>query len=93
MSAPASTSTDPVLLRVEDGVAWITLYFVLLVGGGNDIWATHFHLSINAITWFVRIAFFVAPVVYTIIRKLGKRIRRASRGGRTEQSSSTPGLK
>lgn len=25
MSAPASASTDPVLLRVEDGVAWITL--------------------------------------------------------------------
>ena len=25
MSAPASKSTDPVLLRVEDGVAWITL--------------------------------------------------------------------
>ncbi|CAM5736944.1 Cytochrome bc1 complex cytochrome b subunit OS=Streptomyces tendae OX=1932 GN=F3L20_24290 PE=4 SV=1 [Streptomyces tendae] len=42
---------------------------MLLVGGGNDIWATHFHLSINAITWFVRIAFFVAPVVAFVVTK------------------------
>ena len=48
--------------RTAFGVAWITWYMVLLVGGGNDLWATHFHLSINAITWFVRIAFFVGPV-------------------------------
>ncbi|MFD9906956.1 cytochrome bc complex cytochrome b subunit [Streptomyces sp. NPDC059063] len=48
-------------VRTGFGVAWLTLYGVLMVGGGNDLWATHFHLSINAITWFVRIAFFVAP--------------------------------
>jgi ubiquinol-cytochrome c reductase cytochrome b subunit len=48
-------------VRTGLGVAWLTLYFVLLIGGGNDIWATHFHLSINAITWFVRIGFFVLP--------------------------------
>jgi quinol---cytochrome-c reductase cytochrome b subunit len=47
--------------RTAFGAAWISWYFVLLVGGGNDIWATHFHLSINAITWFVRIGFFVLP--------------------------------
>ncbi|MEI5097524.1 cytochrome bc complex cytochrome b subunit [Streptomyces sp. PmtG] len=48
-------------VRTSFGVAWLTLYAVLMVGGGNDIWATHFHLSINAITWFVRAAFFLAP--------------------------------
>ncbi|MGW3495043.1 cytochrome bc1 complex cytochrome b subunit [Streptomyces sp. NPDC001020] len=56
-------------VRTALGVAWLTLYGVLLVGGGNDIWATHFHLSINAITWFVRIAFFVAPTVAFIVTK------------------------
>lgn len=55
--------------RTGFGVAWLTVYFVLLVGGGNDIWATHFHLSINTITWFVRIAVFVGPVVAFVITK------------------------
>ncbi|AZM56757.1 ubiquinol-cytochrome c reductase cytochrome b subunit [Streptomyces sp. WAC 01529] len=54
-------------VRTGFGVAWLTLYFVLLIGGGNDIVATHFHLSINVITWFVRIAFFVAPVLAFVI--------------------------
>ncbi|EME96880.1 cytochrome bc complex cytochrome b subunit [Streptomyces mobaraensis NBRC 13819 = DSM 40847] len=49
--------------RTAFGVAWIAAYFVMLVGGGNDLWATHFHLSLNAITWFVRIGFFVVPVL------------------------------
>ncbi|MET9380645.1 cytochrome bc complex cytochrome b subunit [Streptomyces sp. NPDC002928] len=50
-------------VRTALGVAWLSLYFVLLIGGGNDIVATHLHLSINAITWFVRIGVFVVPVV------------------------------
>ncbi|QEV21339.1 MULTISPECIES: cytochrome b [Streptomyces] len=54
-------------VRTGFGVAWLTLYFVLLIGGGNDIVATHFHLSINVITWFVRIAFFVAPVLAFVV--------------------------
>ncbi|MGW6303049.1 cytochrome b N-terminal domain-containing protein, partial [Streptomyces niveus] len=55
--------------RTGFGVAWLTLYFILLIGGGNDIWATHFHLSINTITWFIRIAFFVGPVVAFVVTK------------------------
>ncbi|MFD7706246.1 cytochrome bc complex cytochrome b subunit [Streptomyces sp. NPDC059785] len=55
--------------RTGLGVAWLTLYAVLLVGGGNDLWAVKFHLSINAITWFVRIAFFVAPVLAFIVTR------------------------
>ncbi|MEV4436826.1 cytochrome bc complex cytochrome b subunit [Streptomyces sp. NPDC049555] len=49
--------------RTGFGAAWIAAYFVMLIGGGNDLWATHFHLSINAITWFVRVGFFVIPVL------------------------------
>ncbi|WP_409472677.1 cytochrome bc1 complex cytochrome b subunit [Streptomyces sp. HC307] len=56
-------------VRTGLGVAWLTLYAVCLIGGGNDIVATHLHLSINAITWFVRIAFFVAPVLAFIVTK------------------------
>ncbi|MGY0019850.1 cytochrome bc1 complex cytochrome b subunit [Streptomyces sp. cg35] len=56
-------------VRTGLGVAWLALYAVLLIGGGNDIVATHLRLSINAITWFVRISFFVAPVLAFIVTK------------------------
>ncbi|MFG3344926.1 cytochrome bc complex cytochrome b subunit [Streptomyces sp. NPDC048018] len=55
--------------RTAFGVAWITAYMIMLVGGGNDLWATHFHLSLNSITWFVRIFFFVGPVIAFIVTK------------------------
>ena len=56
-------------VRTGLGVAWLSLYAVLLIGGGNDIVATHLHLSINAITWFVRISVFVVPVAAFLITK------------------------
>ncbi|WP_436791919.1 cytochrome bc1 complex cytochrome b subunit [Yinghuangia sp. YIM S10712] len=48
-------------VRTGLGVAWITAYGVLWVCGSNDVIATHFHLSLNTITWAGRIAFLVAP--------------------------------
>ncbi|MFI8188020.1 cytochrome bc complex cytochrome b subunit [Streptomyces sp. NPDC085946] len=56
-------------VRTALGVAWLSLYTVLLIGGGNDIVATHLHLSINAITWFVRIAVFAVPVLAFVVTK------------------------
>jgi ubiquinol-cytochrome c reductase cytochrome b subunit len=56
-------------VRTGLGVAWLSLYVVLLIGGGNDIVATHLHLSINAITWFVRVSVFVVPVLAFVITK------------------------
>jgi ubiquinol-cytochrome c reductase cytochrome b subunit len=56
-------------VRTGLGVAWLALYVVLLIGGGNDIVATHLHLSINAITWFVRVSVFVVPVLAFVVTK------------------------
>ncbi|NUR00748.1 MAG: cytochrome bc complex cytochrome b subunit [Streptomyces sp.] len=56
-------------VRTGLGAAWLALYVVLLIGGGNDIVATHLHLSINSITWFVRVSFFAAPVVTFLVTK------------------------
>ncbi|MFD9592417.1 cytochrome bc complex cytochrome b subunit [Kitasatospora sp. NPDC059973] len=56
-------------VRTGFGAAWVSLYVILLIGGGNDLIATHFHLSINAITNAVRIGFFVLPVVVFVITK------------------------
>ncbi|MDQ1039298.1 ubiquinol-cytochrome c reductase cytochrome b subunit [Streptomyces sp. V3I8] len=55
--------------RTALGVAWLSLYGVLLIGGGNDIVATHLHLSINSITWFVRIAVLVVPVLAFVVTR------------------------
>ncbi|MFG2560406.1 cytochrome b N-terminal domain-containing protein, partial [Streptomyces sp. NPDC048496] len=50
-------------VRTGLGAAWIAAYGVLWACGGNDILATHLHLSINTITWAGRVAFFIAPVL------------------------------
>ncbi|MBB1244100.1 cytochrome bc complex cytochrome b subunit [Streptomyces durbertensis] len=66
--------------RTAFGAAWISWYFVMLVGGGNDLWAIHFDLSINAITWFVRIGFFVVPVlVFIVTRRICLGLQRRDR--------------
>ncbi|GAA0672770.1 hypothetical protein GCM10009535_60430 [Streptomyces thermocarboxydovorans] len=44
---------------------------MLLAGGGNDLVATRLHLSINTVTWAVRVAVFVVPaVVFVITRRI-----------------------
>ncbi|RNF87472.1 cytochrome b [Streptomyces botrytidirepellens] len=66
--------------RTAFGAAWIALYTVLLIGGGNDLFATHFHLSINAITWAGRIGFFAVPlVVFAITRRVCLGLQRRDR--------------
>ncbi|GHF44265.1 cytochrome bc1 complex cytochrome b subunit [Streptomyces mashuensis] len=56
-------------MRTAFGAAWVAEYLLLLVGGGNDLFATRFHLSINAITWTVRVGFFVLPVLVFVATK------------------------
>ncbi|MGW6919347.1 cytochrome bc1 complex cytochrome b subunit [Kitasatospora sp. NPDC054939] len=56
-------------VRTAFGAAWVSEYLILLAGGGNDLIATHFHLSINTITNAVRIGFFVLPVIVFVITK------------------------
>ena len=67
-------------IRTSIGTAWISLYLILLAGGGNDIVATRFHLSINAVTWSVRIALFVVPaVVFVVTRRICLGLQRRDR--------------
>ncbi|MDQ6686448.1 MAG: ubiquinol-cytochrome c reductase cytochrome b subunit, partial [Actinomycetota bacterium] len=49
--------------------AMITLYGLLWAAGGNDILATTFHLNLNFITHFMRIAVFIGPVIAFIVAK------------------------
>jgi ubiquinol-cytochrome c reductase cytochrome b subunit len=56
-------------VRTGLGVAWLAQYMILLAAGGNDVIATHFHLSIDTITWACRIGFFAGPVIAFVITK------------------------
>ena len=55
--------------RTAFGAAFIAFYILLMIGGGNDIIAINFGLTINAITWFLRIAVFVVPVIVFIVTR------------------------
>ncbi|WP_263118815.1 ubiquinol-cytochrome c reductase cytochrome b subunit [Cellulomonas sp. RIT-PI-Y] len=47
--------------RTAFGVALLTAFFILILAGSNDLIATHFHLSINDITWTFRALIFLGP--------------------------------
>jgi ubiquinol-cytochrome c reductase cytochrome b subunit len=49
--------------------AMVSLYGLLWAEGGNDILATQFKLNLNDITYFMRVAVFVIPVIVFIIAK------------------------
>jgi ubiquinol-cytochrome c reductase cytochrome b subunit len=49
--------------RTGIGAAFITFYGLLWIGGGNDLIATHFNVSLNNVTWFLRFAVFLGPVL------------------------------
>jgi len=50
-------------------VALMTFYGLFWAAGGNDIIATKMRLSINEITYFMRVAVFVGPVIAFLIAR------------------------
>ncbi|MFG2076469.1 cytochrome bc1 complex cytochrome b subunit [Nonomuraea maritima] len=55
--------------RTGIGVAGIVYYGVLWLAGGNDLIATHFHISLNATTWIFRVAVVVGPVLGFVVAR------------------------
>ncbi|MEV5595424.1 ubiquinol-cytochrome c reductase cytochrome b subunit [Streptomyces sp. NPDC052496] len=55
--------------RTGLGVAGLVCYAVLLAAGGNDVTAFGFRVSVNALTWFFRVALVVAPVLAFLLTK------------------------
>src|SRR3954471_6317332 len=55
--------------RTGLGVMAISFYLVLFLAGGNDLIATHFHLSINDITNTFQVLLFVIPPAAFVITK------------------------
>src|SRR5699024_5179936 len=55
--------------RTSLGVAYVSMFLVLIGAGSNDLIATHFDISLNLITWIFRILFFVLPVASFMVTK------------------------
>jgi ubiquinol-cytochrome c reductase cytochrome b subunit len=66
--------------RTALGVMSLTFMMVALINGGNDLIATHFHMSINQIMWMSRIGiFFLPPLAFIITKRLCLSLQRADR--------------
>ncbi|MFD6778353.1 ubiquinol-cytochrome c reductase cytochrome b subunit, partial [Streptomyces anthocyanicus] len=66
--------------RTGLGVAFLTAFIILALAGSNDLIATHFALSINAITWVFRVLFFVGPVfAYFVTKRICLGLQRKDR--------------
>ncbi|WP_230195127.1 cytochrome bc1 complex cytochrome b subunit [Streptomyces coriariae] len=61
-------------------LSMIALYLVLFFGGANDILAERFHLSLNQITYGVRIGIFLVPALtYVITQRICLGLQRRDR--------------
>lgn len=66
--------------RTGIGVMAITWYFLLFIGGGNDVIALTFNLSINTLIWFLRIAVIVLPpIAFLVTRRICIALQRRDR--------------
>ncbi|MFI7589495.1 cytochrome bc complex cytochrome b subunit [Spongisporangium articulatum] len=66
--------------RTGLGAMAISFYILLWISGGNDIIATHLHLSINDITVFLRAAIFIIPpLVYLVAKRIALGLQRKDR--------------
>ena len=66
--------------RTAYGMSILGAFFVLVLAGSNDLLATHFHLSLNDITWTLRFGFFIVPgIVFVVTRRVCLALQRKDR--------------
>ena len=69
-----------VATRTALGAGFLSIWFVLIGAGSNDLISTHFNVSLNLITWIFRILFFVLPVVtFMVTRRICFGLQRKDR--------------
>ncbi|MFJ3799174.1 cytochrome bc complex cytochrome b subunit [Streptomyces sp. NPDC090088] len=67
-------------VRTALGVAWIGFYAVAVIGAGNDIIATRFHVSVESVTWTVRVGLLAVPALaYAVTKRIALGLQRADR--------------
>jgi ubiquinol-cytochrome c reductase cytochrome b subunit len=81
--------------RTAMGMATLSFYGILFMAGGNDILASLFHISVNAVTWVFRAGLFVLPpavglLTYRLCRELAASEARPLGGGEGHVVQRTP---
>jgi ubiquinol-cytochrome c reductase cytochrome b subunit len=67
-------------VRTGLGAMAVSFYVLLWIGGGNDLIAGFFDMSINSITWFLRFAIFlVPPLVFVATKRICLGLQRRDR--------------
>ncbi|GHJ37369.1 cytochrome bc complex cytochrome b subunit [Streptomyces sp. TS71-3] len=56
-------------VRTGLGAAWMSAYLVALLCSSNDLIATHFHVSLNSVTWASRVGLFAIPLLVYVVTK------------------------
>ncbi|GAA3690132.1 cytochrome bc complex cytochrome b subunit [Arthrobacter ginkgonis] len=66
--------------RTAVGVAGVIFYSVMWAAASSDLIATHFHVSLNDVTYWLRALFFIGPVVgFIVTRRLCLALQRKDR--------------
>jgi ubiquinol-cytochrome c reductase cytochrome b subunit len=55
--------------RTAIGMAGFTFYCVMWAAASSDLIATHFHVSLNDVTYWLRTLFFVGPIIAFVVTK------------------------
>lgn len=67
-------------VRTSLGMMGIAFYFLVTLSGGNDLFAYHFGLSLNAMTWVGRIGLIVLPpLAYFVTYRICIGLQRSDR--------------
>ena len=53
--------------RTAVGAAAVTFYAVMMIAASSDLIATHFHVALNDVTYWMRAAYFIAPILAYMI--------------------------
>ncbi len=78
-------------VRTAIGTGILTFYLLLFIAGGNDVLAAQFHVSVNAITYVLRVLLFVGPVSTGYVAyKLAQELRARDRARETTRSTRPP---
>ncbi|AKE41590.1 ubiquinol-cytochrome C reductase cytochrome B subunit [Corynebacterium kutscheri] len=67
-------------VRTSLGVMGIVFFFLITLSGGNDIFAYHFQVSLNAMTWVGRIGLIILPpLAYFVTYRICLGLQRSDR--------------
>jgi ubiquinol-cytochrome c reductase cytochrome b subunit len=66
--------------RTAIGMAGFTFYCVMWAAASSDLVATHFHVSLNDVTYWLRALFFLGPVIaYAVTKRVALALQRKDR--------------